>query len=156
MLRRVKSVSLIGVVLVVLVAAGCGGSGKIHFATTKFVLHSGLAFGAFHHFIYTPLKAGDFKHPLQHKGEVVKAGLAAVFAVHELKIAYKDAKASKLLSKLAGSLGALEAKLAALGGGLKLGQLNAGDITSVNSDIASITSQSPVHIKDLPTPSLGG
>ena len=156
MLRHVKSASLIGVVIVVLVAAGCGGSGKIHFATTKFVLHSGLAFGAFHHFIYKPLQAGDFKHPLQHKGEVVKAGLAAVFAVHELKIAYKDAKASKVLSKLAGSLDALATKIDGIGSNLKLGNFNAGDITAVNNDISSLTQQSPIHIKDLPTPSLGG
>ena len=115
MVDRVKAFGLIGVVLVVLVAAGCGGSGKIHFATTKFVLHAGLAFGAFHHFIYKPLQAGDFKHPLQHKATLVKAGLAAVFAAHELKIAYKDAKASKPLSKLAGSLDALATKIDGIG-----------------------------------------
>lgn len=143
--------------LIVLVAgAGCGGSGKVHFATTKFVLHAGLAFGAFHHFIYKPFKAGDFRHPLQHKAEVVKAGVAAVFVVHEIKIAYKDAQSSKLLHKLVTPLGALEAKISALGSNLKHGHLSAGEIGSANSDIASLTHESPVPIKDLATSSPSG
>jgi hypothetical protein len=81
-LRTRTRVLLIGVVLVGLVSAtGCGsrssssatGSasasasavpgaacqqvGGVSFDKTKFVLHAGLAFGAFHHFIYAPYKA---------------------------------------------------------------------------------------------------
>ena len=32
--------------------AACQHVGSVHFDKTKFVLHAGLAFGAFHHFIY--------------------------------------------------------------------------------------------------------
>ncbi len=157
MTRRIKVTALLGIVIAVLAAGGCGGgSGKVHFATTKFVFHAGLAFGAFHHFIYKPLKAGDFAHPLQHKAEVVKAGLAALFTYHELKIAIKDAQSSKLLSKLVAPLDALGAKMNSLGSNLKHGHISTADITSANGDIDAITQQSPVHLKDLPTPSLGG
>ena len=30
-------------------------------------LHAGLAFGAFHRWIYKPAKAGELSHPLEHK-----------------------------------------------------------------------------------------
>lgn len=60
--------------------------------TVKFVLHAGLAFGAFHRYIYKPFKAGDFSGGiLKHKLTLVKAGLAGLFAYHELKLALKDA-----------------------------------------------------------------
>jgi hypothetical protein len=69
-------------------------------ATTKFAIHAGLAFGAFHHWIYKPIKAGALRHPTTHKLALVKAGLASAFVYHELKIAADDAKSSKLLSPL--------------------------------------------------------
>ena len=47
------------------------------FAKTKFVIHAGLAFGAFKHFIYDPWKAGDFKKLFSHKIALAKAALAA-------------------------------------------------------------------------------
>jgi hypothetical protein len=150
--RAVRFFAVAAILVALLTAAGCGGK---HFATTKFVLHAGLAFGAFHHYIYTPAKAGDFSHPLQHKAEVVKAGVAAVFVLHELKIAYADAKASKVLSKLTGSVGTLVAKLDALAAKLKLGQFNVADVLAANAGIAEIVKNSPVPIKDLARPSLG-
>lgn len=65
-------------VLLALTVAGCGSSSSsdsaastsaaktttasspTHLATAKFVLHAGLAFGAFHRYIYKPLRAGAF------------------------------------------------------------------------------------------------
>jgi hypothetical protein len=38
--------------------AACQHVGSVNFDKTKFVLHAGLGFGAFHHFIYAPYKAG--------------------------------------------------------------------------------------------------
>ena len=94
-MRTGPRVLLIGIVLVGLVsAAGCGPSssnsaarspstsasavpgavcqqvGSVTFDKTKFVLHPGLAFGAFHHFIYAPYKAGR----LHGVGALAKAG----------------------------------------------------------------------------------
>lgn len=135
--------------------AGCGGKSStsgsagssgaqtthVRFAKTKFALHAGLAFGAFHHFIYKPAKAGDFKHPLLHKLEVVKAGLAAVFVVHELKIALADARSSPLLAKLLHPLLALQDRISALTGKVKHGSVTASDLAPANGQISSIKSQ---------------
>ena len=69
---------LLSVVLAVavLAAAGCGSSsssstngssttataGAVS-STARFILHAGLAFGAFHRYIYKPLKSGALKNP---------------------------------------------------------------------------------------------
>lgn len=58
---------------------------------------AGLAFGAFHHFIYAPYQAGT-RHGVAALG---KAGLAAVFTVHELQLAKADAESSPTLCHLA-------------------------------------------------------
>ena len=85
-------------------SSGSGGSGSgtphVHFAKTKFVLHAGLAFGAFHRYIYKPFRSGGFTPALKHKLAIVKAGAAALFAYHEIKIALVDAQSSATLSKL--------------------------------------------------------
>ncbi len=113
--RRPLWVPVIGllVVMLALAAAGCGSSTSsspsgaaggssggtathhVTLAKTKFVLHAGLAFGAFHHFIYKPFKAGGL-----HGFGLIKAGLAGLFAYHEIKLALLDAQSSPLLSRL--------------------------------------------------------
>jgi hypothetical protein len=126
-------------------SSGAAGSSQTtphtRFAKTKFVIHAGLAFGAFHHFIYKPVKAGDFKHPFRHKLEIVKAGLAALFVVHELKIALRDAQSSPLLRRLVSPITALQAKIAGLTGKVKSGSVSTGDLQSADGDIGSIKSQ---------------
>ena len=77
-------------------SAASTSSGTKSLATAKFALHAGLGFGAFHHWIYGPIKAGALKHPTAHKVALVKAGLAALFVYHELKLAAGNAKSSKL------------------------------------------------------------
>ncbi len=177
-MRRVVAVVLVGLLLV---AAGCGSKSngsssntsgasgaagtqttpakKTHFAKTKFVIHAGLAFGAFHRYVYKPFKAGKFSHPLTHKLAVVKGGVAAIFAYHEVKVALKDAQSSPLLSKLVSPLTALQTKLSALGSTLKRGKSDPTAIDSANSDVSAISAQSAKAgqpIKDQPTPTLGG
>jgi hypothetical protein len=154
MLRR--SAVLLAVVgcFAVLVAAGCGSKSSTsstaantqattsttHFAKTKFVFHAGLAFGAFHHFIYNPYKAGNFKHPLSHKAAVAKAALAAAFTYHELKLAANDVKSSKVLSTLFAPITLAASKINGLVNPIKAGQDPASQITSANSSLASIKS----------------
>jgi hypothetical protein len=147
--------------------AGCGssslsssGSGtpRVHFAKTKFLLHAGLAFGAFHRYIYKPFKAGGFTPVSSHKLAIVKAGAAGLFAYHEIKIALVDAQSSATLSKLVSPLTGLESKMSSLGSGLKSGKLDGSAINNANSSVSSIRSQSAgsgASIKDLATPSLG-
>jgi hypothetical protein len=112
--------------------------GTTSFAKTKFVLHAGLAFGAFHHFIYKPYKAGNLTSGglLNHKLALVKAGLAGAFAYHEVKLALVDAKSSPLLSRLLSPLTALSNKLQALGTSLKGGSVDTTAIESTNTQAA--------------------
>jgi hypothetical protein len=159
--RRTFSIVLVLLTIAGLVVAGCGSSSSsssgqassgaqtqasstahTSFAKTKFVLHAGLAFGAFHRWIYKPLKAGSFTsgNPLKHKAAFVKAGLAGLFAYHELKLALNAAKSSPTLSKLLTPITALQSKLQSLGSSLKGGHLDPSAITSANSDIASLGS----------------
>jgi hypothetical protein len=144
----------IPVVALVLVAAGCGSSkssssvpaasstgtttSTVHLAKTKFVLHAGLAFGAFHRWIYKPVKAGYLAHPLQHKLALVKGGLAAAFVLHELKLALADAQADPTLSKLVAPVTALQDKLKGLPSDLKSAKANPADVLSANDSITSL------------------
>jgi hypothetical protein len=127
----------------------------VHFAKTKFVLHVGLAFGAFHRYLYKPLKAGVFSRPLSHKAALVKAALASAFIVHELRIANTDAQSSPILTRLVSPLTALKDKVTAMVAGLKGGHYDPGQINSAQSDVASISSKSAgagAPVKDLPAP----
>jgi hypothetical protein len=123
------------------VATSTSGSSSVHFAKTKFVLHAGLAFGAFHRWIYKPLKAGDLAHPFTHKLTVVKAALAGGFVVHELKLALHDAQADPTLSKLVAPITAVENKLSGTASSIRSGHPDTSRLDSVNGDIGSIHSQ---------------
>jgi hypothetical protein len=113
---------------------------KTHLAKTKFVLHAGLAFGAFHRWIYKPLKAGELTHPLRHKLTTAKAALAAGFTYHELKLALADAQADPTLSRLVAPVTALQNKIKGLASGLHSGHVDSGQIDAANGSIGSIHS----------------
>jgi hypothetical protein len=120
--------------VVALAAAGCGSSAKVatttnaegaksltcsghvRLAKTKFVLHAGLAVGAFHRYILKPYQAGAFRKGTPGRTKaLVKAGTAALFAYHELKVARTDAVCDgPQLRKLAGSLSNALSALSAL------------------------------------------
>jgi hypothetical protein len=149
-------VSLIAVVTVLALAVtACGSSSSsssssasasasttatTKLAKTKFVLHAGLAFGAFHRWIYKPAKAGDLSHPLEHKLTTLKAALAAAFVYHELKLALADAQADPTLSKLVAPITDLQNKLHGLAGSVKSGGASAGDVAGLDSSVSSIKS----------------
>ncbi len=126
-----------------LLAAGCGGaktttatnaqgqtvvSCQIRFAKTKFVLHSGIAAGAFYRYIYDPWRAGSFKKGAPgRKKALAKAGASGLVAVHELKIAARDAQcdgpALKALARPMTAAVAAAGTLTALSGGGGLGSI---------------------------------
>ena len=108
-------------------------------AVTKFVLHAGIAYYVFDHYIWKPFKAGDL-HGFTHAFTIGKAALAAVFVYHEVKLMIADAKASKLLSFLATPITAVVAKLESLKSDITGGHLTA--ITGVQSGLGSIKQQS--------------
>jgi hypothetical protein len=135
--------TLLAIVLLALTAAACGGgakvatttnaqgktglvcSGKVRFAKAKFVLHAGLAYGAFHRYILQPYQAGKFRQAAPGRTKaLVKAGASALFAYHELKVARTDAvcdgpRLRQLAASLSTAINALNS-LRALktGGGL--------------------------------------
>jgi hypothetical protein len=143
---------LIMMVLVGLVAAGCGrkssGStgapaapgaacqqvGSVNFDKTKFVLHAGLGFGAFHHFIYAPYKAGTL-HGVLPLG---KAGLAALFSVHEMKLAKADAESSPTLCHLAAPFDKATAAISSSASQIKSGKASSQDIDTMNNDVNAV------------------
>jgi hypothetical protein len=150
--RRLLCMALLCLALVAVGLAGCGSSSSssgasttgttphVALAKTKFVLHAGLAFGAFHHYIYLPFRNHQlgFLHPIKD----AEAALGAAFVVHELKLAETDAKASPLLSKLLSPLFALQNAIGSFTSGLKHGSTNSSALNGANSSIASISSAS--------------
>jgi hypothetical protein len=138
-------------------SSGAVTSTPIDNATAKFVLHVGLAGFAFHHWIYNPFKAG-LLHPLSHPVATAKAGLAATFVYHELKLAVADAKSSKILSGLFSPVVAVADKVKSLGSSLSGGAADAAAINGVQAgggQIVQSAAAKGVQIPDVPvaTPS---
>jgi hypothetical protein len=152
-LRRASLVALLLVTALALGACGSSSSssaaagaatstGTTHLAKTKFVLHAGLAFGAFHRWIYKPYKAGVLGHPLTHKLAFLKALAAGAFVIHEVKLARADAAQSRLLKHVVLPLTALGSSVALIRSALSHHQVDGAQINSANSSIASASSAS--------------
>ncbi len=104
-------------------AASCPSSNTTSFAKTKFLTHSGLAFGAFHRYLYTPVRAGAFKSGAHGRiTAIVKGGAAALFIKREVRLAYEDVQANPSLCKAIGQpLQAVGNQIDAAVSGLKNG-----------------------------------
>jgi len=144
------------VVALVVVLAACGSttttttttasgqvqvSCQIRFAKTKFLLHSGIAVGAFQRYIFKPYRAGSFKKgaPGRQKA-LLKAGATAVLVAHELRLAAKDAKCDgPVLKKLAGPLALAVTAFAGLKTALIGGDL--AGIPGAGSALASLVAK---------------
>ncbi len=134
----------------------------VHFAKTKFLLHSGLAFGAFHRYIYKPFRAGKFRSGADgRRTALVKAGVAGLFAAHELKVARDDALASDTLRRhVVRPMDALLARLGPLANALKGGTFDPTAITGAAGALSALSSgasQAGADIKDrsAPIPGVG-
>lgn len=171
-------VALISVMASALVAAGCGNGEKtvsgtnssgqvttrtvpdVKFAKTKFVLHSGLAFGAFHRYLYKPYRAGTFKKGADGRTKaLVKGALAAAFTANELKNARNAALSDDKLRGLGDILNGLIARTQGLVPGLKNGNVDTGSLVKIATGIGGVTAlanQFGIKVPDLPTPALGG
>ena len=105
---RIVRAAVVGALVLVLAACGTStstttttASGQvqvschIEFAKTKFLLHSGIAVGAFQRYIFKPYRAGAFKKgaPGRRKA-LLKAGATAVLVGHELKLAARTRNAT--------------------------------------------------------------
>lgn len=121
-------------------AASCPASNAKNFAKTRFVLHAGEGFGAFHRYLYKAYKAGSFAKG--SKGRIknfLKAGAAALFIKRQVRLATEDVKANPTLCR------AIAAPLARVGDTISgaVSQLKGGDpsgIEQANTNISSIES----------------
>ena len=107
-------------------------------ATAKFLLHAGIAYYVFNHYIWKPFRAGDL-HGFTHLVTIAKAALAAVFVYHEAKLMIADVKDSRLLSFLATPITAVIGKLSSLKSAVTGGNLNA--VSGINGQLGTIQSQ---------------
>jgi hypothetical protein len=108
------------------------GSGP---ASAEFVLHTGLAFEAFHHYVYKPLKAADLANPQLRKLTMLKVAAAATFALHQIKLATQDAKGDPKLAKLVAPLSALGAGIDTAVASAKNGYLDTRTLEQGNATI---------------------
>lgn len=119
----------------------CPTSNTKSFAKTKFVAHAGLAFGAFHRYLYKPYRAGTFTTGSTRSKVLAfaKAGAAALFVKREVRLASEDVKANPTLCK------AIAAPLASLGDTITgaVDRLKTGDasgIVAANSAVSAVES----------------
>lgn len=124
-------------------AAAVCDTGKVHFAKTKFLFHMGLAFGAFHRYIYKPVASGAFRSGAPGRIKAgIKAALAAAFVWHELKIACKDANNSSVLKPLLTPISLVVTEFTALEQKLKGGNFSLGDLTSAGNAVNGLQQKS--------------
>ena len=135
----------------------CPTSNTTAFAKTKFLTHTGLAFGAFHRYLWKPYQAGTFTSGAHGRiTAFVKGGLAAAFIAREVRLASGDVQANPTLCHVIG------APLAEVGSLISsaVTKLKGGDpsgLTAVNDAVGSVTSGSArqgVAIQDDPNPNL--
>lgn len=128
------------------------------FDKTRFVLHVGAAYYAFHHFIYLRFKSGGFQSGAKGRiGNFVKAGIAGLFALHEIKVALDIANKSNssILHTLVSPLNKLGAGFSGLTGKLQNHTATSSDFNSVNSSANSFQSMAGsngVGINDVTVP----
>jgi hypothetical protein len=114
----------------------CPATATTSFAKSKFLLHAGLAFGAFHRYLWKPYQAGTFgKGASGRVGAFIKGGLAALFVKREVRLASEDVKADPTLCR------AIAAPLASIGNGVQgaVDKLKGGDATGLSSVDSTIT-----------------
>jgi hypothetical protein len=126
------------------------------FGKTRFLLHAGLAFGAFHRYLYKPFKAGTFSSGANGRTTaIVKAAIASLFVYHELKRAYDFAKCDSTLSKLVSPITALTGAVSNLTSNLKAGKFDGGSLSGVSNQLNALGTQSGglgATIKDIAAP----
>jgi hypothetical protein len=120
-------------------SAACQHVGTVTFDKTKFVLHAGLAYGAFHHFVYSKLKSGAFASGASGRvRNLIEAGLAGAFTVHELKLAKQDAESSPTLCKVVAPFDEATAALSGMSSRLRSGDASSTEVDQVNSTLTSV------------------
>ncbi len=110
------------------------------FDKTRFLLHMGFAYYAFHHFVYLRYKQGSFSKGAPHRLFTLgKAAVALVFAYHEIKIAVGIANSSNsgFLHTLVKPINALGGKMNNVANSFRGGNFDPSQVTDLahTSDI---------------------
>lgn len=105
----------------------CASAGTRHFQKTRLVADLGLAYGAFHRYLYKPYQAGSFRKGSSGRTVAIIKGTAAGAAIAKLmKNAAENAQADPTLCKYAPSMSAISSALSGLGGQLAGGGVVGG------------------------------
>ncbi|MEV5576680.1 hypothetical protein AB0L06_42205 [Spirillospora sp. NPDC052269] len=137
----------------------CPSQATKKFAKTRFVADAGLAFGAFHRWIYKPWQAGNFKSGAQgQKKAIVKGAAAGAFALTRLNAARKLVDADPTLcSKLKQPLESLKNNMTGLTDKLKSGNADPSQIGSAGGAVENFRKQAAENgatIKDQTPPNV--
>jgi hypothetical protein len=120
----------------------CDQVGSAHLPKSRFLLHAGLAFGAFHRYILKPLQNGGFTAGASSRTKTfVKAALAGAFVVREILQMDKFANADKTLCKIVPNIDGVSTALSGLIDKLKGSTATATDLSGVSSTFDSLQSQ---------------
>ncbi len=123
----------------------CPATNAVAFAKTKFVLHTGLAFGAFHRYLYKAYQGGSFKKGASGRiTAFIKGGLAALFIKREIRLASEDVKANPTLCK------AIAAPLGKIGDTVQgaFDKLKGGDASGIDQANSAISTVERTSSKD--------
>jgi len=125
----------------------CPTHNTTSFAKTKFVLHAGLAFGAFHRYIYKPFRSGGFSSQNSTGKRLLafgKAAAAGAFVVHEVRLAAEDAQANPTLCRaIASPLRSFYDKAKSIASGIRHGHTS--DIAAAEKALTSAKSVASSH-----------
>ena len=113
----------------------------VKFAKARFVLHTGLALGAFKRWIYDPWKAGTFSEGAEgRKKALAKAALAGAFSLTQLKEARDAALSDDQLRGLGDKLSSTIGLVSAFVPGLENGKISTLQIIALAGAFAGIKS----------------
>ncbi len=136
-------------------SAQCATAGTRHFEKTRLVADLGLAYGAFHRYLYKPYQAGTFaKGAPGRTTAIIKGGLAAAVIAKLAKNAAANAAADPTLCKYVPSMSAITSQISGLGSQLAGGAAAAGSLTQAEGLFAKL--KSVVGFTDKPTSTLPG
>lgn len=120
----------------------CPATSTRRFAKTRFVTNAGLAAGAFHRYIYRPFRAGAFKSGTHgQKKSIVKASLAGVFALDQLRRAKNNVQADpRLCRTLSAPISRLSNSIRGLTDNMKHGNADATQMASTRGALEGFRS----------------
>lgn len=111
----------------------------VKFAKARFVVHTGLALGAFKRWIYDPWKAGSFSQGAQGRSKALaKAGLAGAFTITQLKEARDAALSDDQLRGLGDKLSSTIGLITGFIPGLEKGKISTLQIIALSGAFAGI------------------